>query len=868
MSKKHMLRAAIAAAAAVACVQPAIAGTINFDIPAQPLSQALVKFGLVSGRQVIFNPDSVRGLTSRGIKGALPADAAIVRMLEGSGLSVRANGNGFVLMPDDGGVQSAPPPVDEPSLQQGNASFGDIVVTAQRREQRLQDVPVSATVTTGETLSKGNLATLEDLSVRLPNVRIATAPGSNLINIRGVGSGLNPGFEQAVGTFVDGVYRGRSRAINAALFDLERVEVLKGPQTTFFGNNTIAGALNIATRKPDAVFGYNGSVLYAPADGEYAVEGGITGPVTSTLNARVAVKAFGMDGYVRNGFTRTDEPRTRNFVGRASLTWEPTDTFRSDVRFDYGRMRSKGAFYNELIDCPPGVAYGGAAGLCARYLAMAGGAVDDRLDYHSDKFETPGSYDFWEVAATNQLDVGDHRLTSITSYFEHKNRTVVTAAPVPVPGVGGRANAFVINLPEDLEQWSQELRLESPGGQTIDYMAGLYYAHGDLDASSYSAFYFGPFGMFAGPPYGPGTPIATTQPYRQKDSVKSAFASVTINPLDRLKINLGARYSIVKKKVLRRDWAFGTGGDIPDADNFVLGPPSVQGPLLAILGGEPGNYDDRALTNKKLMPSANVQYMITDQITAYASYTKGFKAGGFAATTPDKVRFGPETVDAYEVGIKGTLLDRALFFSLAAFQSDYDDLQEATQVLLPSGAILSRIANVAKARAKGIEFGMSWRASRRFQLIGDIAYLDSKYLRYPNAPCTILGTVTTPNCVQDMAGKRRGFAPRWSGNVGVSFSAPIDDDTEIRFDPSLYFSSRYFQSANADPLLVQDGWAKFDMRVGVGPGDRSWELAVIGKNLTDKATASFRNGVPSSPGTYYALPERPRSVAIQFSLRR
>ena len=863
-------RAAMMSGVAMIWVQPASAAAIYFDIPAQPLSQALVKFGLASKKQVIFSPDSVRGLTSKSVKGELGAGKALGMILEGSGLTARVREQAYVITPV---AQSAavPPPTaqaDEQAPPENGGGFGDIVVTAQRREQRLQDVPVSATVTTGEQLAKSNVINLEDLSARLPNLRIATAPANNLLNIRGVGSGLNPGFEQAVGTFVDGVYRGRSRAINPALFDLERVEVLKGPQTTFFGNNTIAGALNITTRKPGKEFGYNASALYSPSDGEYAIEGGITAPLTPTLSARVAVKAYGMDGYVSNSFTGDDQPHSRNFVARGSLAWEPTENFRSDIRVDYGRMRSRDGFPTELLDCPPDPVFGAAAGLCARYLAASGGPVDDELDYHTNKFETPSSYDFWEVAATNQLDIGDHRLTSITSYFEHDNDTVITAAPLPVPGVGGLPNAFILHLPETLEQWSQELRIESPSGGLIEYMAGLYYSRGDLDAQGYSGFYFAPFGMFAGPPFGPTTPIATTQPFRQKDTVKSAFASLAINPVDSLTINLGARYSIVKKKVLERDWVFGTAGAIPGPDNFVAGPPSVQAPLRAILGGLPDNFDDPDRTDKKFMPSANLQYRLTGDITTYVSYTKGFKAGGFGGTIPDKVRFDPETVDAYEIGVKGSLLDRSLYFSVAAFQSDYDDLQEATQVLLPSGAILARIANVAKARAKGVEIGVNWRLSDNISVTGDVAYLDAKYRRYERAPCTILGSALDPSCVQDMAGKRRGFAPKWSGNAGLSLSIPLDEATEIRFDPSLYFSSRYFQSATADPLLEQEGWVKFDARLAVGSVDGSWELAIIGKNLSDKATGSFRNFVPSSPGTFYALPDRPRSVAIQFSIRK
>jgi iron complex outermembrane receptor protein len=175
------------------------------------------------------------------------------------------------------------PANSEREVQPASASDGEIVVTAQRRSQRLQDVPVSVSVATGATLERANITNLEGVAIRTPNVRISSAPVSDFINIRGIGSSLNLGFEQSVATFVDGVYRARSRASRAALFDIEQVEVLKGPQTTFFGNNAIAGALNITTRKPSNSPQANASAFYAPATHEYTLEAGVSGPITDTL---------------------------------------------------------------------------------------------------------------------------------------------------------------------------------------------------------------------------------------------------------------------------------------------------------------------------------------------------------------------------------------------------------------------------------------------------------------------------------------------------------------------------------------------------------------------------------------------------------
>src|SRR6185312_14273182 len=241
------------------------------------------------------------------------------------------------------------------------AALEEVVVTAQRREQRLQDVPVAVTVVSGKALAQQNITSLEAVSVRLPAVRIVSGPLTDYLNIRGVGSGQNAGFEQSVATFVDGLYRGRSKATRAALFDVDQVEVLKGPQTTFFGNNAIAGALNITPRKPDREFDYNFSAL-GGLYGEFQLQGGVSVPLTDTLAVRVAGRYNGSNGYVSNSFTGLSGPHTRELIGRVAVVWEPTDNFSSTLRFDRGRNRNLETYNAQLLNCPQGACgvFGGA----------------------------------------------------------------------------------------------------------------------------------------------------------------------------------------------------------------------------------------------------------------------------------------------------------------------------------------------------------------------------------------------------------------------------------------------------------------------------------------------------------------------------
>ncbi len=740
-------------------------------------------------------------------------------------------------------------------------SHGDIVVTAQRREQRLRDVPISVSVLGGAALEQASIRSLTDVGTRLPNVKLSSGPLTDNLAVRGVGSGQNPGFEQAVATFVDGVYRGRSRALRASLFDIERIEILKGPQTTFFGNNAIAGALNITTKKPSDHFTYDALASFAPMDDDYVLQAGISGPISDTLSIRLAGQASGSDGYVHNDLLGSDGPHQRDLLGRIAIRFEPSSNFRSDLRFDIGRQRSTNAYPFELVGCPP--ATGAPVGACLNYLNASGGAVDDRLDNRANLFPSFYNYDFHELAWTNSVQIGKFDLVLTTGYFHHDMNSLVQLIPTPLPGVAG-TGLLQSNQREKFEQFSQEIRLQSPTGGTVEYMIGAYYSKGDLHVGGGGGFYFAPFGAFVPSDYTAASPIANNLELRQKDSVRSVFGSLTIRPLPRLRLNFAGRYSDVHKSA-NRVLEFGTAAPTPEFKNFVPGSPQAQAVLLAILGGRAGPFADPRRTDRKFMPSVGFQIDANDDVMAYGTYTRGFKAGGFGSSTIGET-FGAETVDAYELGLKSSLFDRRLSLNLALFQSNYSDLQESTSSFQSSGTIITLITNAAKARARGVELGLSARLAPRISLNADFAYLDSIYTKYTNGSCTIV-QAQTPGCIQNMSGKRRAFAPEFSGTIGIAASVPVGE-LELRVDPSVSFSSSFFQSATADNLLKQDAYGKIDLRVGIGPQDRSWEVALIGRNLTDKTTASFRNALPTGGTTIWAFAERPRSVAIQVSIKR
>ncbi|WP_191229318.1 TonB-dependent receptor [Aurantiacibacter xanthus] len=760
------------------------------------------------------------------------------------------------------------------------ASTDEIIVTAQGREQRLQDVPVAVSVVSGETLAEQGIRSLQDVSQRLGNVKITQGTQVNSINIRGVGSGENPGFEQAVATFSDGVYRSRSRASVAALFDIERLEVLKGPQGTFFGANASAGALSITTRKPDGTFDWNASGLYA-TDGEYSFEAGVSVPLGETLSGRIAGRASGTNGWVElaNG---GDAPHDDSLQGRVSLRWEPSANWRTDFRFDIAQSRTDDNAAFQLLNCPPPPGFPMSA-VCGQILAANDKTFGSELDFVSEGVPSFQDFDFHEAALTNSLDTGAGTVRSITAYNWMKVDSELSLVPAFYPTAVGGNVGFPISQNERYRFFSQELRYESETGGTFEYLFGGYYQHARLQFGGLSNFYFLPFGAVIEnalavdfPNITPSTPLASGYTSTQSEDTFSAFAAVTIRPTDNLRINLGARYSRVSKDGTR-DLTAGTSlnGDpasyVP-FDNGTAFSGTIGAPITgsvafcAIIGCALGDFPVSEITDDAFMPSVSLQYDVSPDAMVYAKYSRGFKAGGFSANSAADV-FGPETVDAYEAGIKGSLAGNVVTYSLAAFRMDYQGLQET---VFDSNAAAS-VSNVAEARSQGVELGLGLRASDWLRLNADVAYLDSVYRNYPNAECTKLEIANTPRgqtCVQDLSGSPRSYAPEWSGAVGAELMLPVSSDLDFTANPVVAFSSSYFMTATGDPLLQQEGYAKIDLRLGLSSHEGGWELALIGRNLTDKATASYRLGVPGADGSVLAMLERGRSVALQFSIRK
>ncbi|MBO9380095.1 TonB-dependent receptor [Sphingomonas histidinilytica] len=752
---------------------------------------------------------------------------------------------------------ATPPPADEQTADR----IEEIVVTAQKRSENLQRVPISAQVMTGASLNRSNIASLTDIAEIAPSVHVATGGRSNNIYVRGTGSAESQSLDQSVAIFIDDVYHGRSRGSSATFLDLERVEVLKGPQSTYFGNNAIAGAFNIVTHRPDQSF--NGWIrgLISPRGGtnggQYALEGAVNVPLTDALALRVAGTFNGQRGWLKNVNTGKRAPDEENTAFRATLRYQPSDDLDIALKGEIGRNLNKSGLLTQNASCPPPAPFV-AAGFCALNLSLGLpiGLKRNTLvlsDGQQIRLNTK------ETVLSIRKDLGASTLSSVTAYNQYRYRYNLDADGTPL-------TLLNVQAPEKYRQFSQELRLASPTGQPIEWLAGLYFQYDKLDIEQSTSFNFLSPVIAATPPFAPlvaRLPLGQFVAATQKERVYSAFGAITWNASDRLKLTAGLRGSITTKDF---DWSLLFGTATRDYGGIVALPSALQ-PLPGLLGLGTSGQVALSRNDKALMPSARAQYQITPEAMVYASYSRGFKAGGFsvADTTalPANFPFAPERVDAYEIGLKSELFDRHVLLNVALFRNDFNKLQVSITTAAASGAFLNFIRNAGSARSQGVEVETQWLVSRAFRIAASGSYLDSKYLRYRNAGPTsaqqLAGIAS-----QDLSGRRTPFAPRWSGTTSATLTLPLGSQWRFVAEATGIFSSSYQTYSTLDPLTLQPSYARLDGRLSLESDDGRWAVDLIGKNLGNATVRAFSVAQPLSLGSLAQTKEQLRNLALQL----
>ena len=571
--------------------------------------------------------------------------------------------------------------------------LAEVVVTAQKRTENLQDVPISLEVVSGAKLEAFHATDLKSIMNSVPNVFVETTAGDDVIYIRGFGSPpANFSFDQSVSLYVDGIYAGRSRQVQAPFFDLERVEVLRGPQGALFGKNTPAGAVSIVSAGPTSHFEGAVTGAYNFDLKGYDLSGYVSGPITDTLSARLALKALDQDGYIKNLANGRNEPRNQETLARLTVKYAPTAKFDFTAKVDYGDRRERGGL---TVSSPLNAAQNPQT---TRYI------VDNPLG--AEGLATKSLM----TSGTANLKIGDFTLTSVTGYSWFDG-TRVNDFDQLLPGGGITSNSIYNSYPERFHQFSQEIRLLSPTGQRLEYVVGAYY-----DVSRYQLIAQTGYNILGGLFNG-----IEELDFDQHANSESVFGQGTLHVMDGLRLVGSLRYTRSNKTA------------------------SFSGHLVSGNALRPLTTAHGKIGEDNTDPSITAQYDVTPRVMVYATYGRGSKSGGFVSntfgTTDATFGFRPEQSTNYEAGLKSTWLDRTLVLNLAIYDTKFTNLQ--VSVYNPTLSTY-QTGNAASASSKGVEGTVSWYPVRDFDVVASAAYQDTKYDNYPGAAC--LATESLAQC--------------------------------------------------------------------------------------------------------------------------
>lgn len=768
----------------------------------------------------------------------------------------------------------------------------EIVVTAQKREESLMDVPISVNAVSGEKMAEAGITELEGMTAYVPNLTMNQTGIGTIIAIRGISSGINQGFEQSVGQYVDGVYYGRAQLARAPFMDLDRVEVLRGPQSILFGKNSIAGAISMHTAKPTDEFEGSVTALYEPDHGEQDVRLVVSGPLTDNLSGRLAILDRTIDGYYDNDTLNRDESDEDVSVIRGSLKWDATDDLTINLKVEDGSFDTKGRFL-EIVN-PVGVSYGGVLS------TLTGGAytLDTDQDFKRQSNGDNSVNDTENLTLNVDYGIGDHTLTLITGYnaYEFKEE-----CDCDFTG----ASIFTADTKEEFEQLSQEVRITSPGGETLDYIAGFFYQKSEIDFqdaiiipddSLLVPAFTGLLGAIGADPSVVGG-TSTERTFEQDTDLWSVFAQFTWNISESTRLTVGGRYTDEEKEASRHQFHVDNAGSA-----LPVGAPSDDLNLFyGLFRIEPYNEISNDRSESSFTPLITLQHDLNEDVMLYATYTTGFKSGGFDVRSnahPDAsianaqrvvpnpsappallsfelegvFEYEEEEAESIELGAKLTFADGAAELNAAVFFTEYTDLQTSQF----DGTLGFNVTNAGEATSQGLELDGRWRLSEGLTVSGSFAYLDFEYDKFPNAQCYFgqaSNSVSDPGLC-DVEGQRREFTPEYQATLSADYSMPIGDTLEFRANVDFIYSDDYLASPTLDPNLEQDSYTKVNMRVSVGGADGMWDVALVGKNLTDEEVVSFGNTAPLSTtltsntgAVYYGFYDRPSSVALQGTLR-
>lgn len=762
-------------------------------------------------------------------------------------------------------------------------SLEEVVVTARRRIESVQDVPAAVTALDRDALERYGATDLVSVSQITPQLTL-NAAGSNsgaVLYLRGIGSGSNLGFDQTVGVVIDDVFYNRGRWIQQSFMDMERVEVLKGPQALYFGKNTPAGVVIVTTAEPGAR-NYVRAGLETEAE-EWIVEGAFDVALSESFAARFALQYRDMRGWMKNAAgvqsgvdplglvipaPHNDHNESEQVTGRVTLRWTPSSRFDATVKVQATELEDAGQnTMTQKLGCQgPGNTPQPVFGVfdpfddCSRDLTISKAdappemAVNAPFDFNGGVPFT--DYESWNASLRLNYSAGDFDLTSVTGFNDYENRSMDNQDY----SAAGQVWAGEI---EAHESFSQEVRFASSLDGPLNYIVGAYYQKTDFDYRIQAD--------IAPLPPDPvtGTLFSWDRPSRQDGRTWSAFAGFEWDITPNLELAGGARYSDERKESATQH-AF------------------VHAALAPAFASR--KYAD-VFEDDNLSPEVTLTWQPADQLTVYGAFKTGFKAGGFshtavllATTSLDELTFDSEEVAGFEVGAKARLLNDALAVNAAIYQYDFEDQQ--VTVFNPQTTSFT-IQNAGETRTRGFEFEGTYLAAEGLELRAAIAYNRARYRNFIGS--CFAGQTREEGCneainpltglptSQDLRGKRPVLAPDWNLSAGFTYERQLNRALTLEFSGDVRYSSRYPLVVESRPDLFQSDYTTFDAALRLYYGPR-WELSLIGRNLTNEVILLNGGGRPLTGGPAglpaddplagvradaFAVTQRPRQVQLQ-----
>lgn len=750
-----------------------------------------------------------------------------------------------------------------------------IIVTAQKREQNLQDVPVVVTAVGAKLLQDTGVKDIKDLTILTPGLTVTStsSEASTTARVRGVGTvGDNPGLESSVGVVIDGVYRPRNGVGFGDLGEMERIEVLKGPQGTLFGKNTSAGVINVMTKEPEFGFGANGELTF----GNYGAKGAaasVTGPLyEDKLAGRLYVAARKRDGYndviTGNGPSKRDQDADQNFYTvRGQLLFVPDDRATFRVIADYSRRDENCCGAVQIRTGPTAALLAAVSGQAAPVAATAD--PFKRVAYSNRG--APAKIEDKGVSLQGDLDLPFGSLTSISAIrnwrTDNGQDSDFSTADITYRNKDGTNYS-------EFTTYSQELRLAGRSDK-FDWLVGAFLADERLE--NRANFYYGNdyeqylgrlLSRSAANPTGipnfialllnraPNTSFAGGQGlkdrYDQRATTIALFTNDTWHVTDAFEITAGLRYTSEKKKLdtyqTNTDGGVACGTALSAAGQAriasIVGAaatPTIIGNLClpwanALFNGR-GTKQER--TDKEWSGTIKASYRFSPEVFSYASFARGYKGGGFnldrtqssnglpsggSGVTPIyDTSFPAEFVDSYEIGLKNTLFNRTVLFNVSVFQQKFTDFQLNT--FLGTSFVVRSIPEV---KSKGVDADFLWFTPiHGLTVQSGFTYADTKYGKQPipNDP---------GNALALLPGSRLSLAPKYSTSGSLTYETPVGDNMKARFNIGAKYSSSYNTGSDLFPPKVQKSYTVVNGRVGLGSADERWTMELWAQNLLNE----------------------------------